>query len=686
VFYWKRLNNGIMKRNKVLLFTILYFIAAGGTSIYAQGVSKYVNLFIGTSGDNGQVDPAACVPYGMVRVCPDSKPRSHSGYDYAVNTISGFSVNRLSGIGCGGNGGNFSIKPSSKDSGLKIIKTTEKASPGYYTAALDNGVRTEFTATQQVAVERYHFPKGKEAFLTLNVASAFNSVYDAVYEIVSAREIKGYVWTGTTCDVGRAKIYFDLKTSQAFKKISGTKNILELSFGVADDRPVEIRIALSPLNTAAAAIENDQVAKFSFQKVKSLAEQQWENLLGKVKVSGGSDENRTLFYTSLYRVFLSPANTTSRDHRFLATDGTIQKAKDFTYYSSWSMWDSYRTKFPLITLLDPQQMRDICKSLSRLYVYGKKPWATPFESTPTVRTEHTIAVLLDAYKKGITDIDLPLAYNGIKKEVDSLETKRPDQILETCIDLWAMAKIAEIEGNKADAIKYGDQSTELFDNVWNRYLKKVDGSFAKMGNNGLYQGTKWQYRWALPQYLDRMERTYGTGGKDTLGQQLAYYFDHNLYNQGNEVGIHAPFILNRAGRPDLAQKTVMDMLTKEIKHLYGGNSEYEKPVYGRIFRNDPVGFLPEMDEDDGTMSAWYTFSAMGIFPLVVGEPWYEITSPLFNDIEIKTGKGKKIRIEAVNRHSLEDPIKSVSFNGRKITDFRINHNELIRGGILRLQY
>ncbi|NQX40882.1 alpha-1,2-mannosidase, putative [Pedobacter steynii] len=670
-----------IKNNLILLIIALF---CSYSSLYAQKVGKYVNLFMGTSGDNGQVDPAACVPYGMVRVCPDSKPRSHSGYDFAVDSISGFSVNRLSGIGCGGNGGNLSIKPCSKDSALKILKTTEYASPGYYKTGLTNGLTTEFTATQQVAVERYHYPKGREALMTLNVASAFNSVYDASYEIVSARTVRGYVWAGTTCDVGRYKIYFDLTTNRDFKKVSGTKKILEFSFGTADGRPLEVRIALSPIDTKTAAMENDRLSKLNFNKVKSQAAAQWENLLGRVKISGGTDEHRSLFYTSLYRVFLSPVNTTSGDQRFFATNGTVQEAKDFTYYSSWSMWDSYRTKFPLITLLDPKSMKGICKSLSRLYVYGKQPWATAFESTPTVRTEHTVSVLLDAYRKGITDIDLPLAYPGLKREADSLETKRPDQILEASIDLWAMGKIAEIERNPADAAKYGAQSKKLFDNVWDLYLKNVDGSFGKMRSSGLYQGTKWQYRWALPQYLDRMAST--SEGKLTLGKELAYYFDHQFYNQGNEVGIHAPFIFNRLGRPDLAQKTVTSLLTKEIKHLYGGNSEYASPIYSKIFKNDPVGFLPEMDEDDGTMSGWYTFAAMGLFPLVVGEPSYEITSPLFENIEIRPGNGEKIKIKVINRHSLDDQIKSISFNGDQIKDFRIDHNELIKGGELCLEY
>ncbi|WP_145672840.1 hypothetical protein [Chitinophaga polysaccharea] len=121
-----------------------------------------VILFIDTSGDNGQVDPAACVPYGMARVCPDMVHRSHSGYDFAKKTISGFSVNRLSGIGCGGNEGNLSIKPANKNALLSLVKSTEIAEPGYYSVKLDNGVTAALTATTNVAVEQYLYPLGTE--------------------------------------------------------------------------------------------------------------------------------------------------------------------------------------------------------------------------------------------------------------------------------------------------------------------------------------------------------------------------------------------------------------------------------------------------------------------------------------------------------------------------------------------
>lgn len=671
----------ITKKLKVT-FVIALTLSFGG--LKAENPIKYVNLFIGTSGDHGQVDPAACVPYGMVRVCPDMKPRSHSGYDYSVNKISGFSINRLSGIGCGGCGGNLSIKPAQKEATLNIVKATERAYPGYYSVNLDNNVKTEFTATNNVAVERFQYPEGTEAFITFNVAASFTGVRDAGYKVVSDTEIEGFVKAGTTCDAGEYKIYFNLRTNKPFKEVSRTDHLFEFTFGTAGKQTVELRIALSPVDLETARVENERVKQMSFMKIKSSANALWEDLLGRIDVKGGTNDDKILFYTSLYRVFLSPTNTTSWNNKYLATNGSLQNANGFNYYGSWSMWDSYRTKFPLITLLDPAKMKDMCKSLSRLYVYGKEDWATPFESTPTVRTEHTIAVLLDAYKKGITDIDLGLAYNGLKKEVDSLKTKRPDQALESTIDLWSMSRIAEITGNSEDARYYGSKANSLFEATWANNFRNIDTTYIKMRSSGLYQGTRWQYRWALPQYLKEMASS--CGGTKQLVQQLEYFFNNHLNNQGNEVGMHAPFIFNRLGRSDLAQKVVLEMLTKETKHLYGGNAEYSQPVVRKIFINDPEGFLPEMDEDDGTMSAWYVFASMGIFPLVIGEPWYEITSPLFDSVTLDLGNGKHLKIRTKNRHLKEVPIQKVMFNGQMLPDFRIDHNELVRGGTLMFDY
>lgn len=676
-------NLDIMNKNRLLLILIISFISTSLNFIFAQKNRECVKLFIGTSGDNGQVDPAACVPYGMVRICPDSEPRTHVGYNHETTKISGFSVNRISGIGCSGAGGNISIKPTRKDQELNIDRNYELASIGHYVASLDNDIKAEFTATKNVAFEVFHYPIWKDAFMYINFASSFTKVIDVKYDVISDTEIQGYIHAGNTCDHGAYKLYFSLVTNKTFKVKTKGEQDVELSFNSNEVKPVEVRIALSPIDIETAKKEIENVKKLSFDAVKKQAEDAWDKILSKIEVKGGTDEEKILFYTSLYRVFLSPADVTSLDGRFLGTDGNVYPITDFNYYSSWSMWDSYRTKFPLITLLDTKRMRDIANSLCNLYLYGKKDWATDFESTPTVRTEHTIAVLLDAQNKGIPTINLEKAYEGMKKEMGNLPTGRPDQVLETSIDWWAMAKIAEILGKTEDAKLYSEKSKNAFIETWNKDFKNVDESFTKMKGSGLYQGTRWQYRWALPQYLDYMIESLG---KEKIIDELDYYFSNNLFNQSNEVGLHAPFIFNRLGEYEKAQHHVRRIVKEDLEHRYGGNAEYPQPYVGKPFKADFKGFMPEMDEDDGTMSAWYVFTSMGLFPLVVGEPWYEITSPFFDEITLKLDNGKKFTIKVKNRKSPNDIIKQVRFNKNTLPDFRINHNDIMKGGTLELEY
>ena len=176
------------------------------------------------------------------------------------------------------------------------------------------------------------------------------------------------------------------------------------------------------------------------------------------------------------------------------------------------------------------------------------------------------------------------------------------------------------------------------------------------------------------------------GGKDTLLAQLTRFFDQSLYNQGNEPDIHVPFLFNRLGAPQKTSETVHSLLTGEILHKYGGNSEFKTPYFGRAFKNAPEGFMPEMDEDDGTMGAWFVFGASGLYPLIVGEELYEISSPIFDKIRIKPENGKTFTIRTANRKKLSDPIKSIYLNGRKYDSWQISHTEIKAGGVLELRY
>ena len=396
-----------------------------------------------------------------------------------------------------------------------------------------------------------------------------------------------------------------------------------------------MRIGLSSIDEASAADERAAVAPRPFNALRKEAAHAWKEVLGRVDVAGSTKEQRILFYTSLYRVCLSPFHATFGG-RYRGTDGQVREADGWTFYSGWSMWDTFRTKFPLLCLLEPGVSSDIARSLVSLYCTGKRNWATMSEPVPTVRTEHSQITLLDAWSKGIRGFDLAEAWPAMEAEADEgripgarngLTRNSPDQLMETVYDLWAMSEIAGTIGNADAQARYGAEADSLFEATWKRDFMTIDESYALMKDNGLYQGTRWQYRWAMPVFAERMKKW---AGEAALADQLEEFFARHLFNQGNEPDIQTPFLFNLFGRPQKTDSLVHALLTDEqMIHLYGGNAEYPEPFVGRAFRNAVDGYAPEMDEDDGTMSAWYVFCQMGFYPVCVGTDRYELFSPLF---------------------------------------------------------
>ena len=482
------------------ILSLLMVICA--VSLSAQN-TKYVNLFMGTSGDNGQLAPGATVPFGVVCVCPDSDPRTHAGYNYEVTKVTGISINRLSGVGCSGGGGNIRIRPVHPSEELHINKQTEVAVPGYYATSFTNGIQTELTATNLMAVERYVYPENLPAALWIDFSSSFEAKATYEYHQVSPTCLEGYIQAKTVCSHGQYKLYFSLNTNQPFDLKEKEGELPCLDFGQST-KEVELRIGLSALGKNEARQEYARWEKKSFNRLKKDSHKEWKEQLASIDVKGGTDDDRVIFYTSLYRACLSPVDVTSVDGRYLGTDGQIYPADGFRYYSNWSLWDTYRTKFPLLVLLEPGKMRDMATSLLHLYRTGKRNWATPHESTATVRTEHAVILLLDAYLKGITNLDFSIGYEGMKDEMEKLLLGSPDQKMESACDLWAMAQISDIIGKKEDAKVFQEKSARLFEETWKKEFMNVDASYEVMKNNGLYQGTRWQYRWAAPQFMEEM--------------------------------------------------------------------------------------------------------------------------------------------------------------------------------------
>ncbi|MBQ3743313.1 MAG: GH92 family glycosyl hydrolase [Bacteroidales bacterium] len=644
----------------------------------ARDNSRFVNLFMGTAGDHGQVSPAAQLPLGLASVCPDSKVSSHAGYDYDEPEISGISVTRVSGVGGQGSGGNLRILPASGGTAVFIQKGTEKAVPGYYETRLDNGVQVRLTATNHCALEQYRFPRGVVPTLFVD----FNSAIDprrsrCRYAVLGSNDIEGWVVSSTVGNAGAYKLFFRLHTDKPFTVAASDSLSAQLLFPEGTHK-VEVRIGLSSISEASAVEELDAIAARRFTRLRADAARDWRRVLGKVDVKGSTPEQRTLFYTGLYRVYLSPFHATFGG-KYVGTDAVVREATDWTYYSGWSMWDTYRAKFPLITLLDPATTEDICRSLVSLYQTGKRNWATLQEPVPTVRTEHSQIALLDAWAKGIRGFDLAAAFPAMEAEADigraegarqGLTRNSPDQKMETIYDLWAMGQIARIIGRDEAATRYLAESADLFEQTWKTDFMTITPEFAQMKGNGLYQGTRWQYRWAVPIYADKMIEW---GGREQLADELSEFFRLQLFNQGNEPDIQTPFMFNLFGHPERTDALVHALLTDDnMVHRYGGNAEYPEPFVGRAFRNRPDGYAPEMDEDDGTMSAWYLFSQLGLYPVCLGTDRYELFTPLFEKAVLHL-PNHDVRLI---RKCAPASARQVMVDGIPLPDFSISHTQL----------
>lgn len=668
-----------MKHFKLILLLIVIIFITLGCKNKEDLYSKQVDIFIGTANDQGQLDPSATVPYGMIKVCPDCILPSHVGYDFEQTQITGFSINRISGIGCRGVGGNITLKPSYKEDTLRIIKDTEIGSCGYYAAELSNQVSVEFTATQNVAVEKYNFKNSILKKIAIDISTSFSEIIDYKYDIISSKNISGRICAKNACDNGLYTLHFYMDFDKNFSiEKKDSANIL-LSF---TENIIEVRIGISPISTEVAQKEIKEIKTCSFDDIRQKASELWEEKLAKIQVSGNDSAN-TMFYTMLYRCFQSPVNVTSKDSLFLNSKGKLERTKNFTYYSSWSTWDTYRTKFPLLTLVDPKAMANFTQSMIQLYKTGKNSWATQHESCPTVRTEHMSIILLDAYNKGIPNIKFEEIYDSLINEMQQLPLVSPDNYLEAAYDYWALSQISHIIGNKHNEMIFNQESQKIWKYIWNKKFKNIHNElFDIMHGEGLYEGTLWQYRWAIPYDIKGLAKE--AGGKERLCKELEYFFKNGLYNHGNQPDLHAAYIFNRLNRPDLTQYWTHQIMNHPLPHWYGTHKKRNKPYFDLAYKPIPRAFIPEMDDDDGTMAAWYICSAIGLYPLIPGIPEYEITTPLFPNIKIKLENNKSFYIKCKNFNKENIYIKKIFLNGKEIHRHHIKHKEILEGGTLEL--
>tara|TARA_R110002051_G_scaffold324970_1_gene424896 strand:- start:76958 stop:79078 length:2121 start_codon:yes stop_codon:yes gene_type:complete len=644
-----------------------------------QSITAKVNVFLGTSGDHGQMSPSASSPFNMLSIGPQTKSHNHTGYEYYDKNFEGFTHTHLEGIGCTGSGGNILIKPI-LDKNIKtvLLKTKQKANPGYYEVSFENGIQAAMSVNHNFGVENYSFPKNtKEKGLFIDLSFALANRFISEEHTTDTTFISGFIDTYSTCHRGVYRIYYALEFDKKATIEKLSEHTYYVSLPTNADNAI-VKIGLSSVNVDYA---KKKLSDTSLEEVKALANAEWNSVLSTIIVNGES-EREDLFYSLLYRGLQSPYKISENDGTYAAINGSIQNA-DFEVYNGWAIWDNYREQLPMLSLFYPNKYKDISKSIANLYRYGKKNWATKHEPSPTVRTEHAIVVLLDAYEKKYS-VNFATIKDSIIREVNTLDFGSPDKALESSYDLFAAAKIMEVLDDKELSESYYTKALD-YKNYWEKdFADMSKNDVDRMQARGLYQGTIWQYRWFVPYDIEGLKSL--TGGEEQFIKELDQFFDEENYNHANQPDLQVPGLYNATKQPWKSQKIFRNLLLDTVvQNYFNDNSKGIDPYIGRIYQNKPKAYLRTMDDDAGTMSSWFVLRSMGISAVNIGTPVYYITAPIFKNVSINYPNGKSFEIEVKNYHKDHFYVQSAILNGKSLNKNWLHHDDIIQGGKLIIE-
>ena len=719
---------------------------------FSPNFLRYVNPFIGTS-NYGATNPGAIAPRGMINVSPfnvsglqnsfekDSRWLS-TPYVYENTFLTGFSHVNLSGVGCPDLGviltmpttGGLETNPQKYGS----TYSNEVAKAGYYSTILDKyDVKVEATATTRTGVSNYFFPKGKSNIL-INLGLGLTNEQGGSVKVVSSTEIEGIRQVGSFCYYKPEEsypLYFVAKfnkPSNEFgiwensvkqkgvesqwmsyngktrlyknyrKEIIGDSIGAYMSYDFKEPTSVEVKIAVSYVSIENAR-ENlkKEADELSFDDVYKKTSTKWNDLLSKINVDGGSEDDKTIFYTALYHTLIHPNtfNDINGQYPKMATRETL-KTKG-TRFTVFSLWDTYRNLHSLMSLVYPKQQSEMVKSM--LSIYDESGWLPKWElnatETTTMVGDPAGIIIADTYLRGIKDFDVEKAYEGMLKSAMKLEnnTLRPEikeyiergylttastkdgavsTTQEYNVSDFAIAQLAKALKKNKDEVFFRKRSIsyrKLFDkefnllrpknadNTWVRPFNPETGAnFQK--NLGFIEGNSWQYTFMLAH--DNKGLMQLMGGEEAYSNQLQKVFDLGQFDMANEPDIGYPYLFNYLpGQEWRTQDKVSELINKH-------------------FKNTPDG-LPGND-DTGTMSAWLIFSMMGLYPVSPAEAIFAVTSPVFDKITIQLDsryyKQNNLVIEKEGKGFINHLIIGNEISKR----FFINHYDLVKSNNLKM--
>ena len=699
----------------------------------AGAYGRYVDAFVGTGGVPwmcGMLSPAACAPFGCVRLGPDTcalggiaaLKTNTSGYYYEHRHMLGFSFGRLSGTGAR-DYGMFRVTPAAgsgaKTSAHAFSHAQETASPGYYAVYLPSaGALCEMTATAHTGVQRYTFRTGRDASLFVDASSALSGGHTtnaAIAVDAAARSLtaEAKLFGTFTGRYDGLTAYLYAEWDAQVQDVSVTDAAACLRFGNLRGRSVTLRAGISFLS-AENAKENlySELAAEDFDTIRAQTAAQWETRLSAVQI-GADDETKTVFYTALYHTMIMPTDFTDTDGSYLGFDGNAHTAQDFTYRTDMSLWDTVRNVHALYTLIAPDVQRDCIESLLCMADQGGvlPRWPMGAGYAKSMFGNPANILLTESYLKGVP-FDAQKAYGYMKKSSDGVhegaasrdgaaeynefgylpdDLGYDDSVSKTLEYAWedaAIAVLARALGLPDDAAYYAARS-QNYRNLWDTQTayfrpKNRDGSWGAIHPyltsfiDDIF-GTDWfraycegsarQWRWGTTQDPDALVALFGS--KETFVRQLDRFMRDAApvrgavdpgsgFWIGNQHDIHAPYLFNHADRADLTQKWVRWALRSR-------------------FSADADGL--DGNDDGGTLSAWYVFSAMGFYP-IAGSDRYWIGSPCIEDASVMLPNGQTLRITVRNQSKTNVYVSAVTLNGDTLTAPFLRHDQIAQGGEL----
>lgn len=715
-----------MKRTKryvgYLLITLQTIVAQGQTN-YTQ----FVNPMIGTGG-HGHTFPGAVLPFGMVQLSPDTRVDGSwdgcSGYHHSDSRIYGFSHTHLSGTGCT-DWGDILLMPTVGEPSMnqevyssKFSHANEKASTGFYQVLLDDDkIKAELTVTPRVGIHRYTFPATKEANVLLDLLHR-DKTLECNIVMLDSVTVMGYRLSEAWAK--NQYVYFYIKFSKPYNASGLAENrIFKKKFGkfkerpegayfrfdLSDGSPLMVKVGISSTDYEGAKRNLEAEAPhWDFERYKTEATQTWNKQLQKIEVPKTNKDKSTVFYTALYHCFIHPSLNMDVDNRYRGRDNKIHTAEGFTNYSVFSLWDTYRALHPLFTIIERKRTADFVNSFLNQYKQsGRLPvWELSSNETDCMIGFHSVSVMADAMEKGIEGFDEKEVYTAARAaaeytaygipvfnkngylQVDD-ESESVSKSLEYAYDNWCIAQMAKQLDHTDDYFFYLKRSQaykNLYDSTSGCMRPRKNGNwlspfYPSEINNHFTEGNSWQYSFYVPHDVEGLIKLHG--GRERFEKKLDELFTTKekprgreqadvtgligQYAHGNEPSHHMAYLYNYVGKP---QKT--------IERVHG--------ICENFYKNAADGLIG--NEDCGQMSAWYVFSAMGIYPVCPGSPNYVIAEPIFKTISINLENGKQFVLNS--DASPGKNISALSLNGKQQMASFIPHQSLMSGGKLDFLY